>query len=563
MKNYLFLMLVVLFMASACSQQAEYEIRINQLGYYPNAVKKAVIVGEKAISFQVIANGDKVVFEGKLTEPKIWDKSGELLQVADFSEFTREGEFQIKVAKKFSSSFVIQPALYRKALKASVRSYYYCRASTDLPQVYAGKYSRKAGHTDTLCYFHPSAGRSEKSASSSKGWYDAGDCNKYVVNGGVTVGTLMNFHEMYPNAIADGYSNIPESNNGKSDLLDEIKYELDWMLTMQAPDGASHFKLTSKGFTGFIMPEQDTTQRYIVGKSTTSTLNFAAAMAQASRLFQNYDSAYAKQCLSGAVRAWKWAEANPALVFKNPKDIQTGEYGDSTYVEEFWWAAAELWLATQDSVYATYLTSNEAYVKMEVGESWRKFLGNIGSFSMLLAKQNTKSLDLKLDKSVLDVADELLKKKETIPYGIAVDDFQWGSNSDILNTAIVYAYAYRISEDVKYLDAAVQAADYIFGVNATGYSFVTGFGSKYSRHLHNRPMSADGIDEPISGFLAGGANNNREDDIKYGEYGVKYPDTFPAKSYVDLQGSYASNENAINWNAPLVFVLGFLEENVK
>lgn len=563
MRNYFFLMLVFLFFASACSQQAEYEIRINQLGYYPNAVKKAVIANSKATDFQVIAKSREVVFEGKLTEPKIWDKSGELLQVADFSEFSNEGEFQIRVGKKLSSSFVIQPALYKEALKASVRSYYYCRASTDLPEAYAGKYSRKAGHMDTLCYFHPSAKRTETSTSSSKGWYDAGDCNKYVVNGGVTVGTLMNFHEMNPNAFADGYSNIPESKNGKSDLLDEIKHELDWMLTMQAPDGASHFKLTSKGFTGFIMPKQDTTQRYVVGKSTSSTLNFAAAMAQASRLFQKYDSVYAKQCLNGAVRAWKWAEKNPALAFKNPRDVQTGEYGDSTYVEEFWWAAAELWLATQDSVYGAYLTNNEPYVKMEVGESWRKFLGNIGSFSMMLAKRDVELPDLKLDKSVLVVADELLKKKKTISYGIAVDDFQWGSNSDILNTAIVYAYAYRISKDVKYLNAAVEAADYIFGVNATGYSFVTGFGSKYSRHLHNRPMSADGIDEPIPGFLAGGANNNREDDIKHGAYGVKYPHTFPAKSYVDLQGSFASNENAINWNAPLVFVLGFLEENAK
>jgi endoglucanase len=122
---------------------------------------------------------------------------------------------------------------------------------------------------------------------------------------------------------------------------------------------------------------------------------------------------------------------------------------------------------------------------------------------------------------------------------------------------MVFAHAYRLTNDSKYLNAIVQSMDYIFGKNATGYSFVTGYGCKTPKHIHHRPSASDKIDEPIPGFVVGGPNWAKQDKGS----GVKYNDSLPAKSYMDVEGSYASNEVCINWNAPAVFVLGFLEAN--
>ncbi len=127
--------------------------------------------------------------------------------------------------------------------------------------------------------------------------------------------------------------------------------------------------------------------------------------------------------------------------------------------------------------------------------------------------------------------------------------------------AVIYCYAHKLSGDKKYLNAAIDCIDYLFGRNATGYSFVTGFGSKTAKNLHHRTSAADGIEEPIPGFLIGGPNQFRQDDISKTEWGVTYSDTLAAVCYLDEQGSYASNEIAINWNAPLVFILGYLESN--
>lgn len=564
MKKITGFVVILLLFVSACEKTEQTaSIRLNQLGYYPKVVKRAIIANTNETSFEILDESEMVVFTGDLSEESYWDKSDEKLKTADFSEFTAPGTYTLSVKDAIlSGSFQIKENLYKEAFKASLKNYYYIRASLDIDEKFAAKWNRKMGHPDTLCYFHPSAKRGVGVLNSRGGWYDAGDCNKYVVNGGVTVGTILNFYEMYPEFVTDGFSNIPESGNGFSDLLDEVKYELDWVLTMQAPDGASNFKLSSKGFTGFIMPVEDTTSRFVVGKSTASSLNFAAMTAQASRLYQQYDSEFAAKCLEASKKAWNWSEENPNVIYKNPKDVQTGEYGDSTLTEEFWWAASELYLTSKDQKYLDYITNNEPYVAMKVGESWRQFLGNIGSFSLILAKNNAPTeLKEKITTKLIKLADDLLIKLESIPYRIAIDDFQWGSNSDIQNSAIIFAYAYKLSGEQKYLDATVETMDYIFGKNATGYSFLTGFGNKSPMNLHNRPSGADGIDEPIPGFIAGGPNNNREDDISKSEWGVSYPNKFPAKSYVDVQGSYASNENCINWNAPAVFVLGFLEAN--
>lgn len=562
MKKFYLILTVILLLAGCGEKQKNALIRINQLGYYPGAVKKVVIAESGADRFSVVTADGRKVFEGKLEDAGFWDLSGEQVKIADLSSLTTPGKYRlvVKDAPDTAGVFEIRPDLYEAAFRTSLKSYYLIRVSLDIEEQYAGVYHRRGGHPDTLCYLHPSAGRGEGTVSSPGGWYDAGDYNKYVVNGGVTVGTLLSLREIAPEVVPDSFTGIPESGNGVSDLLDEVRYELEWMLTMQGPDGASAMKLTAKNFTGFIMPDQDTTIRYVVGKATAPTLNLAAMTAQAARLYRATDAAFAGRCLKTAEKAWQWASDHPDIAYQNPPDIKTGEYGDNDFTEEFWWAAAELYLATGKEQYLDYLLSHEPYMKMEVGGSWKKFLGNLGSFSILLAGDDAKLAELKkkIGEKLITTASRLLEKIDTIPYRIPLDDFQWGSNSDIQNMAMILAYAYHQSGERRYLDGVVESMDYIFGKNATGYCFMTGFGSRHVMHIHNRISAADGIAEPLPGLIAGGPNAGQQDNISKTKYGVEYPSALPAKSYVDKQGSYASNENAINWNAPNVFVLGFL-----
>src|SRR5205823_2120648 len=176
----------------------------------------------------------------------------------------------------------------------AIKGFYYQRTAIDLPVKYAGQWARPAGHPDTRVLIHPSAASADRPAgtviSSPKGWYDAGDYNKYIVNSGITMGTLLSLCEDFPDYIKKLNTNIPESTNNVPDVLDEVLWNLRWMLTMQDPaDGGVYHKLTNASFDGMVMPDKATKERYVVAKSITATLDFAAVMAQASRVIKPYN----------------------------------------------------------------------------------------------------------------------------------------------------------------------------------------------------------------------------------------------------------------------------------
>ena len=533
------------------------DIRLNQVGYYPSSVKRAIVVNSVSNTFELQDTTGEKVFEGKLEIGGTWDKSGEQVKIADFSAFAKAGCFVLFVPDKgISFRFLIKPGVYLEALKSALKSYYYQRCSMPLEAKYAGIYARAAGHPDTLCYFHPSTGHNSGTKPSPKGWYDAGDYNKYIVNTGVTLGMLFDLAELFPNAVPDGFTGIPESGNGVGDLLDELRYELDWVLTMQDKDGGVFNKLTNLGFDAFEMPEKATEKRFFVGKSTTAALDFAANTAQASRVFKSTDKEYAQKLLSASESAFEWAVKHPAIVFENPKDVSTGAYGSKEFRDEFFWAASELYVSTGDKKFLAEAKKYQQPLKFPVGENWRQYLRNLGYFRLADDGSPLSSSEKETyRKAITTEADTLIQKMSKIPYHIPVNDFQWGSNSDFLDASMLFCMAWKLSNDRKYFDAVIETTDYIFGKNATGYCFITGLGSKSPMHIHHRPSASDGIDQPVPGLLVGGPNSFLQD---IGS-GAKYASKAPAKCYSDMQSSYASNEVAINWNAPLVFVLGFLQ----
>ena len=381
MRFYIFLAISVIF---GCSFSGEDCIQLNQLGYYPKSIKRFTVEDSKSNQFEIRDQKGNIIFEGKLSEENYWESSGTSLRMGYFSEFEDTGTYKIFIEDKgFSHSFEIKNNLYSEVLKASMKSFYFLRASTELKRSHAGKFARTLGHPDTLCFFHPSTGKEKGSMSSPGGWYDAGDYNKYVVNAGVTIGTLLLLYELYPNVLPDESLNIPESGNGIPDILDEIKYELDWLLTMQDKDGGVFFKITSKSFCGIIMPHEDTLSRFVVGKSTTSALEFAAITAHFARVYVPFDSAYAANCLIKAERAWKWAKKNNNIIYRNPPDVRTGSYSNRALENDFFYAAAELFATTGKEIYLEYILKNPVKPGMFEGASWADYIVDLGIYSLI------------------------------------------------------------------------------------------------------------------------------------------------------------------------------------
>ncbi|RPJ05014.1 MAG: hypothetical protein EHM28_12960, partial [Spirochaetaceae bacterium] len=482
----------------------------------------------------------------------------------------------IRCGETKSHEFAIQEHLYAEALAAAMKGYYFQRASLALPEKYASAWAREKGHPDLKLLFHPDMKR-EGTVDSPGGWYDAGDYGKYVVNAGITMLSLLLVWEIEPEVLSVSL-NIPESGliDGSDmlipidssqvvvppDFMYEMKYELDWLKTMQDQDGGVFFKIGPTSFPDFKLPADDKGARFIIGKSTTSTLDFAAVMAAAGKCLLKYFPRYAADCITRAKRAFEWAQKNPGV--SEPSEIGgTGAYGDKEYKDEFLTAAAELFFATGGDVYKKYLQDNLKSFSMTVPGSWNA-LSNFAFFTIALHPDLfPKDLADYSRNEVIKYADAVLARMNENTFGVPmrVNDFIWGSNSVLLNYGMAVAIANRVAGKTgngeKYRNALPAFLDYIFGKNATGFSFVTGFGEKTPMLPHHRPSGAGKSIEPVPGLLAGGPNKNMEDGSGF------YQRSEPARAYADRQGSYASNEVAINWNAPLVFMLAITEAELK
>jgi len=582
LRTGLFLSIACLFMS--CSQKElplSDLIRFNQLGFYPSEEKVAVIfadsVGKESFAIRNLET-NKVVYKGVASAARVSAFSDKTTAVLTFTEVAAPGQYQIEIKGVGKSHpFVIRENLLEGIALAGLKAFYYQRASTPIEEQYAGQWSRPGGHPDDKVLIHAAAvstGRPEGAViSSPKGWYDAGDYNKYIVNSGFSIGVLMALYEDYPEAVSKQNANIPESGNATPDLLDEIYWNLDWMLSMQDPaDGGVYHKLTEAEFEGFIKPEDCQKPRYVVAKSVTAALDLAASFAQASRIYSDYEADYpgvSEKTLAAARRAFDWALKHPDALYnqrqmneKYDPDVTTGEYGDRNASDEFFWAAVELYVTTGE----------EQYLKVagqyEPGEYhlpvWSRISG-LGDWTLIRyagsLDEEGKALADRARQQLLAYADSAAQNVETspyaAPYGRAAKDFFWGCNSDAAsNQGITFLYAWHQTKDKKYLTDALHDMDYILGRNATGFCYITGWGVKSTVNPHHRLSASDSVLEPVPGLLAGGPNPGKQDRCEY-------PSDIPDECYLDEQASYASNEIAINWQSLFTYFATALDASLR
>jgi endoglucanase len=575
---YVFLSFLLLFTQASTASSAQSvtgRIKLNQAGYYPAAPKIAVITGSlSATKFYITStNLRDTFFTGTLGGEKQSANSTTKTRIADFSSLTKKGSFVVLVpGMGHSYVFAVGDDANKEVAIATLKGFYYQRVSIPLEEKYAGKWHRSTGHPDNVVYIHPSAASKERPEglviSSPGGWYDAGDYNKYIVNSGISMGTLLSAYEDFPEYFSHLSTNIPESGDAVPDILNEIIYNLRWMLTMQDPnDGGVYNKCTNAAFDGMVMPGITTAPRYVVQKGTAATLDLAAVAAQASRILSKFKKqlpGLSDSCLAASRKAWQWAQSNPAVEYnqnainsKFKPEISTGGYGDRNFSDELFWAAAELYATTKENSFYQVAKQN---LKDSVNLPGWNSVGMLGNYTFLrFAKQlpQTASVSVaKMNQRVVDIANGYLTKVPSNAFatvmGQSVRDFSWGGNSVAANQGILLIKAYQITGDKKYVDAALTNLDYILGRNATGYSFVTGIGSKSPMFPHHRPSTADGVVDPVPGLLVGGPNPGMQDKCQY-EF------TEPETAYSDNDCSYASNEIAINWNAPMVYLANAIE----
>ncbi len=546
------------------------EIFCNQLGFYTGSRKIAAVWSSEKLRYKISdERTGRVVWEGESEAPVQNSISGKWLAVLDFSLLKEEGDFRLTLHDRPDTvwaRFSIGAGIFDSLAKGALKGFYYQRASTALPELYAGKWKRAAGHSDREVLVHASAASSSRPVnsviSSPGGWYDAGDYNKYIVNSGISTATLLSLFEDFPEYAGTVEAGLPESGNGLPDLLNEALWNLRWMLTMQDPaDGGVYHKLTNARFDGVVMPHQADSPRYVVQKSTNAALNFAAVMAQSARIFKKYEvvlPGLSDSCSAAARKAWDWSDQYPDSLYRQSRNnerfdppVATGTYEDHDLSDERFWAATELWLATADDKFIRHIQLKKDR-DIPVA-SWNQVLP-LAYFSLVrLVPERQGPVYQDAKAAIVSAADRLVRRAWENSFrtvmGAARDDFMWGSSGYAANQGILLITAYRLTGNREYLAAAAGNLDYILGLNPTGYCFVTGFGSKRVMHPHHRPSEADGVPEPVPGLLSGGPNRGRQDQC------ATYPNDWDNEAFTDDYCSYASNEIAINWNAPLVYLV--------
>jgi len=538
-------------------------IKVDQVGY-PRSGQKIALVSAPGQTFEVKRSSDNAtIFRGKLRAAAPDANSGDTLQAADFSSLQLPGKYYLEVPGVGRSwPFSVEEEVFSRTFYLAMRAFYgqRCGTAVDLGPEFPG-YTHAACHLRGS--FHASSGK-EGPRENVGGWHDAGDYGRYMVNSGITTGTLLWAWELFGPKLGRIKLNIPETGNGNPDLLNEVRWNLEWMLKMQDDDGGVWHKQTSEHFPGFVMPEDDPLPGLVIGtgsapyKSTCATADLAAVAAIAARVYEPYDQNFAAKNLRAAREAWTWTERYPNVTFRNPPGISTGEYGDTDCGDERLWAAAELWRTTGEPVYHRYFLDNYAQYLPNLhapqAESWRE-VAPMGLWSYALATRQGADAHARaaIRQGALTAAREIVDRTRRNPYRVSLvaTDYAWGSNGLAANYGVQLLFTNVLSPDPAFVETALDNLHYLLGRNTFSLSWVTQVGANPYRHPHHRPSGADKNPEPWPGLLSGGPNAARQDAVLQ----ALPPHLPPAKIYSDNQDSYASNEVCINWQAMLVFLL--------
>jgi endoglucanase len=540
-------------------------IHINQIGYQPNQPKTVVVANATdARTFELVSAEGHVVFSGELVARGFDEDSGDSLAHGDFSAFTQSGRYFVRVPHVGESyPFTVGATAYAEVLKLAAR-WFYLQRSGAAKNDPVTNFAHPADHLAPAFLWDTDGQHPDQTFEVSGGWWDAGDYGRYVPPAATTIMALLYAWRFNPSFFHDGSLNIPESGNGQSDLLDELRWELNWLLKMQRADGAFHHKVTNTGFAGEVMPEAVTLPLYLYSVSTWATAQAAGALAEASLAFRSTDPAFADTLLSAAQKAWTWLTANlepfPVSGFTNPEH-SGGPYSLSGRDETEYrlWAAASLLHATDDPAYAkdfAKLWANRDRSQQVYSLYWW------GGYAFAcLAYLDSPAGDPFLKSEILSVLTKqgsvILEVIGRTGYNVALAGrfgefgYDWGSNAINLGHALWLLLINQYAPNHQQVSGAAAQLNYVLGVNPLNKCYFTGAGGNPVHHPHHRPSLVLG--HALPGMVGEGANgmNVGGDRILQALFDSHTP---PARCYADHNDSWATNEPTIYGNALFVAV---------
>lgn len=534
-------------------------IKVDQFGYLPSSQKIAVISNpvygyNNTSSYTVPATmvvknskNHQVVFSASPTawnNGAIHDQSGDQVWWFDFSSVTTPGTYHIAGFPDGgyrSEDFEISSSIYEDVVKAVFKAFYYQRCGTAKSTPYVdSEYEDAACHTqDINCRFINDPVNAALFKNMSGGWHDAGDYNKYVNFAYKPVLDLLWSYEMKPEAWQSDELNIPESGNGIPDLLDEIKFELDWLLKMQDIDGGVFCVVGVQNFASASPPSADNATRYYGPKTTTASLSTAAMFAFAAKQFFKIDHPtaqnYAATLQTKAIAAWNWAQANPNITYYNASNnLAAGEQETDNYEREMRRIAAAIYLydLTEDNIYKDYVQSFYASSHMfqwgfvypfeNVIQLSLMHFSQLKGVSSGVANAIRNAFKTSMDNHA-DNFPAYSNNTDAYRAFLKTDNITWGSNETKCNQGSLYQeYTFFNLDSNKN-----QTADniiggylhYLHGVNPNGLAYLTNMynlGASRSVNSIYHSWFVDGSSNwddvrtstygPAPGFIPGGAN---------------------------------------------------------
>ncbi|NUT50451.1 MAG: endoglucanase [Saccharothrix sp.] len=559
-------------------------INVDQVGYVPGLPKQATLTSTATTpQTWALKNSAGTTVASGQTTPKGADSfSGDSTHLIDFSSYDTAGTgYTLTVGAETSFPFDIGTDAIKKLRYDSLAYFYHNRSGIPIEAQYVGEqYARPAGHLNVA----PNQGDNNVPCLATLncgytldvrgGWYDAGDHGKYVVNGGISAWQVLNTYERAKligdaAALGDGKLSIPEKANGVPDILDEARWEVEFLLKMQAPDGMAHHKIHDQNWTGLpLLPDQDPQARRLSATSTAATLNLAAVAAQAARIWKTIDPTFSAKALAAATKAYAAAKANPNKIADPNDGTGGGSYSDSVLTDEFYWAAAELFTTTGESGYRTDVTSSTLFKGKSLntnGYDWGS-TGALGDITLALVPNGLAAADVAAIKSAfVAVADTHLSQMANqgypAPYRPTEGGYVWGSNGLVANNISVLALAHDFTGAAKYREGVFQGLHYLLGRNPVSYSYVSGYGDQPVKNVHHRHW-ANQLDPTLpnapAGALSGGPNAGLQDPVA----ARLLEGCASQKCFVDHIEAYSVNEVTVNWNSALAWVASWAAEKV-
>ncbi|WP_299768938.1 glycoside hydrolase family 9 protein [uncultured Dokdonia sp.] len=604
--RYLYTLLLLFFSVSVFSQELSNYIHVDQFGYTPEAIKVGVLsdpqVGyNSAMSYTAPATieiRDAVTNATVLSvTPVLWNngnthaQSGDRGWWVDFSSLTEEGTYYLYDAtlNERSSIFVVGLAVYDEVMKTAGRMFYYNRCNAPKSEPYAQGWADGDNFLqDTQTRYIYDQGNTALEKELSGGWFDAGDYNKYVTFASDAVHDLLAAYEENPQAFSDDW-NLPESGNGIPDVLDEVKWELDWLLKMNQEDGSTIIKMGSRNFEENIEspPSLNTDTRYYGPTCTSASIAVAGMFAHASKVFSGVSGYgdFAALLQERAIIAYAYVQpfvANGTLETNcDDGSIIAGDADRDVEAqeEEFVVASAYLFDLTGDVLYNEYIINKVSELQTVTSPFWGPY--KIQVHDALLLYTNTSGADATTITTILDSFSSDAQNNYNGYYGMSDEDlyrafqpsfsYHWGSNNPKASYATVNKLVIdnniNPSQNDSYRGYIDEVIHYFHGVNPQGMVYLSNmydFGAERSVNEIYHSWFYDGTDYdnavtspigPAPGFVTGGPNDS------FSVTTLTPPSGQPAqKSYLDFNDGYPNNsweitEPAIYYQAAYIRML--------